>query len=414
MSIHFNVNKCARMGLCTVVALLIISFAAVAGTNKAVAAPAVTPVAAGHTIAAAKSLSAPDEGSGGGGPIDFWKVSLTGGDDLEFNLNYDGASYEYALYPPGTTDANFTGITPVDSENTMYYGAARGSVNLQAPYTGTYVVAVCENVADGNCANVEAGSGTDPMAAYTFAATWLNHVTAAHAARETKVSTTIKGAKVMPLGNYESGGGGPIDFWKVSLQRGDQVQFNLNYNQSEYEFALYSPKVTDANFGNATAVTSVGTMYYGIAESSVSLTAPSTGTFVLAVCENVADGNCGNVVAGSGTNPMDEYTFTTARTGGLESGTVLGLSASAVKYGSEKSLKLSVKVVSAYGNPVTGKVGISDGKKTICVVKLSGGKGSCHLAGGKLLGVGKYSLVAYYGGNLLASKSSAKVLTVKK
>ena len=212
----------------TALGLLVTGLALVTGATSASAAPAATTqpattVAATHTIATAGTLAPPEAGSGGGGPIDFWKVNLAGGDDVQFNLTYNGSDYEYALYPPGTTDANFGNATPVDSVNTQYYGITEYQVSLQAPYNGTFVVAVCENVADGNCANVAAGSGTNPMDAYSFAATWLNHVTPTQQANETMTSTTIAGARNMPLGNYESGGGGPIDFWKVTLNRGDTV-----------------------------------------------------------------------------------------------------------------------------------------------------------------------------------------------
>lgn len=42
------------------------------------------------------------------------------------------------------------------------------------------------------------------------------------------------------------------------------------------------------------------------------------GTFILAVCENVASNNCVNVDQGSGTNPMNPYTYTTKLTDGQE------------------------------------------------------------------------------------------------
>jgi hypothetical protein len=120
------------------------------------------------------------------------------------------------------------------------------------------------------------------------------------------------------------------------------------------------------------------------------------------------------VDADSGVNPMVPYTFVAKQSGGLESGTLLGLSASSITYGNEKTLKLHVKVTAKFGGAPTGKVGISDGKKTICVVKLSGGKGTCSPASSKLIPIGKYSLVAYYAGNCLASKSTTEKLTVKK
>lgn len=60
---------------------------------------------------------------------------------------------------------------------------------------------------------------------------------------------------------------------------------------------------------------------YDSSSTNIYLQAPYNGTFILAVCENVTDGNCGNHDH-SGTNPMYPYTFTTTLgTGGTASRT---------------------------------------------------------------------------------------------
>ena len=47
----------------------------------------------------------------------------------------------------------------------------------------------------------------------------------------------------------------------------------------------------------------------GATQSTLFLTAPSTGTFILAVCQNVS-GDCRDVDSGGGSYPMAPYTFT--------------------------------------------------------------------------------------------------------
>jgi hypothetical protein len=63
---------------------------------------------------------------------------------------------------------------------------------------------------------------------------------------------------------------------------------------------------------------------------------------------------------------------------------------------------------------VTGKASISDGKKTVCTIKLTSGKGSCSPPSNTTIPVGKYQVTAAYSGNLDGSKSGASTLTVKR
>jgi hypothetical protein len=111
--------------------------------------------------------------SGGGGAIDFWNVHLTGGDRVQFVTaqptyepgTFVSTNYVYGLYPPGTTDKSIAGKSPLDSAATA--GAPTGLFVLQAPYTGTFVLAVCENPEAG-CGSIGPGSGLNPMQPYTF------------------------------------------------------------------------------------------------------------------------------------------------------------------------------------------------------------------------------------------------------
>jgi Bacterial Ig-like domain (group 3) len=389
----------------------------------ATAAPASASTAPGNTIATAGTLTVGSPASGGGNAIDFWKVNLRGGDVVQFVTKTPGLwSYAFALYAPGTTDGSFQNATPFSAQTTGFedLGLTVTTVfDLQAPYNGTFILAVCESANDNDCGNVDAGLAKNPMDPYTFTTT-LNSsgVSAAVAAKETKAATTIAKAPKMGVGHFESGGANAIDFWKMSLRGGDVVQFvTKTPGFWSYAFALYAPGTTDGSFQNARSLSAQTTGFedLGLTVTSVfDLRAPYNGTFILAVCESANDNDCGNVDVGLAKNPMDPYTFTTTQVGGLESKTSLRLSAGSVRYGHEKSAKFSVAVSALYGGGVTGKVGVWDGKKTVCTIKLVKGKGACTLTSNTELKPGKYSITASYAGNKAASKSGTGVLTVTK
>jgi len=371
----------------------------------------------GHTIATAGTLTMGPLATGGGGAIDFWKVKLHGGDVVRLAVTYPaGNAYTFALYAPGTSDANFQNVGSFSSAATNTSGGVSKSVlDLQAAYNGTFILAACENVLHGDC-HYAGSTGNVPMGAYTFTPTLVNGgVPAAVAAKETKAGATIAKAGKMGAGNFEAGGANTIDFWKMTLRHGDKMRFAVNYTAGNaYTFALYAPGTNDSTFRNVTALSSQSTNPgNGVTRSILALQAPSNGTFILAVCEDVVGANC--AFAGS-TGPvrMGPYTFTTKQTGGRETRTSLKLSASTVRYGHEKSLKFSVAVSAVYAGHATGKVTISDGRTNVCTVKLVKGKGSCSPATNRAIPAGRHSIVASYGGNLLGSKSGTVTLRVRR
>jgi lipid-A-disaccharide synthase-like uncharacterized protein len=359
--------------------------------------------------------------SGGGQPIDFWKVKLLGGDQVQLALSLPfnvccSSSYDFNLYPPGTTDTNFPQVNPV--ANVSVGSSTKSVVVLQAPYNATFVLAICQNVS-GDCRSVDSGHGTNPMSPYTFTPTLVGGgIKATVGAKETRAGDTIARAKVTPLGNFESGGGQPIDFWKVKLLGGDQVQLALSlpYNlccSSSYDFNLYPPGITDTKFPQVAPVANVSVG--SSTKAAITLKAPRSGTYTLAICQNVS-GDCRTVDSGGGTNPMSAYTFTPTLVGGTETKTSLFLSASSIKHGSEKKLKVSVKVAAQFSGHPAGTVTILAGKKVVCRAKLAKGKGSCSPSSNTLLSPGTYSLVASFPGSKgsAASKSGPKTLVVKK
>jgi len=227
---------------------------------------------------------------------------------------------------------------------------------------------------------------------------------------------TIATAGAVKVGRTASGGGNSIDFWKVTLNAGDTVKVVAGTpSGGNYLFQLFPPGTSDARFGVARAVAR-GATGGNVPRASFSLKAPRTATYVLAVCENMPANyySCVDVRKGKGLNPMDPYTFTTTLAGGRESVTTLHRSAASVGYGHERTVRFTVAVKPLFGGAAaTGKVGVSVGR-TLCTVRLSGGKGSCSLASATVLKPGRYSVRAFYAGNYLASKSGAAVLTVHK
>jgi Bacterial Ig-like domain (group 3) len=391
-------------------ALSLVVFGLALGATAGSAAAATT--APGHTIATAGTLATSGTASGGGAAIDFWKVKLNGGDRLQLLVDASVAYYfNFQLYAPGTNDANFPSAKAFATGSTN--DSAKAVIELQAPYNGTFVLAVCEGLTVGLCPAVDSGEGNDPMDAYTFTTSLAASVPAAVAAKEQRAGATIGGAPTMGLGHFEAGGGNPIDFWKIKLNAGDKVQFSINTSVAYYfNFQLFPPGTNDANFPSADSVASGTTN--DSTKAVIDLKAPHSGTYVLGVCEGLTVGLCPAVDSGEGNNPMDPYTFTPKLAGGLETRTSVRLSASSVKYGHEKGFRFTVAVAAIYGGRPVGKVVISDGKKALCVAKVVNGKGYCALSSNTKIPVGKYAITGAYTGNHDASTSGKATLTVKR
>jgi hypothetical protein len=85
-----------------------------------------------------------------------------------------------------------------------------------------------------------------------------------------------------------------------------------------------------------------------------------------------------------------------------------------VKYGHEKGFRFTVAVSAIFGGRPSGKVVISDGKKSLCTAKVVGGKGYCSPSSNTEIPVGKYAITGTYTGNHDGSTSGAAALTVKR
>jgi hypothetical protein len=398
------------MSRCRVVAALGLVVSGLAlGVIAATSAAASAATAPGHTIATAGTLGTSDSASGGGGPIDFWKVHLNGGDVVQFEAaTSTTGEFSFQLFAVGTTDGDFPTARPFAGYDTD--GNQKTVFNLQAPYNGTFILAVCENT-NYNCPSTDSGGGTNPMDPYTFTTSLATSVSAKVAGTEAKAAATIAGAPSLGLGRFEAGGAGPIDFWKVHLNGGDVVQFEAATSTTgEFSFQLFGPKTNDGNFPTASSLTGYDTD--GNQKTVFTLQAPYSGTFILAVCENT-NYNCPSTDSGGGTNPMDPYTFTTRLTGGFETRTALKLSAASVRYGREKGFRFTVRVSAVFGDrSPSGKVVISDGKKALCTAKVVNGKGFCALSSNTKIPAGKYTITGAYTGNRDSSGSGKYALKV--
>jgi hypothetical protein len=95
-------------------------------------------------------------------------------------------------------------------------------------------------------------------------------------------ASTIATASELPLGSLVVGGGQPIDFYRVALSAGDQIDINydmLSEPNCGYLY-LFDPTVTDFNLAQAKAVSGVNVKP---GPQSVTLTSSFNGLGTLAV-----------------------------------------------------------------------------------------------------------------------------------
>ncbi len=294
--------------------------------------------AAPPTIAAAPTLNpvAGTSAAGGGNGIDYYRVALHGGDKLQLNVNPSGSSeYEFDLYAPGTSDSSFTQSSPVDAATTNPpYGNSPQVVTVQAPYSGTFVLAACSPTDalndGGDCrqAVTNPRNVVSPMSAYGVSPSLVDGgVSPACASSQTPAGPTISAAGMVSVGSCEAGGGHAIDFWGVKLNGGDQLQLTVAppVGIGALEFELYGDGTSDATFTQRPPVDVASASAYGAGgtDQVITLQAPYTGTFVLAVCAPVSafgsGSDCRAIETGGARNftvPIPPYTYSTALVGG--------------------------------------------------------------------------------------------------
>jgi hypothetical protein len=139
-----------------------------------------TSAPASQKISTAHQLSLGVTEKGGNHNIDFWKVTLVGGYRLSFSFTpgSSGGGYSVDLYAPSVKDPTFYQTGALVTQ----LGPGPGSdFTLQAPYSGTFILAICQAAGGysppGNCAGADPPNGgttppyiQNPMAAYSFSA----------------------------------------------------------------------------------------------------------------------------------------------------------------------------------------------------------------------------------------------------
>src|SRR4051794_18430547 len=319
-------TKRSLIGVLALLALLACSPATLASSPALVAPPASCPASAGTRIASAGALAVGTCVSGGGRNtyIDFWKLSLTGGDRVQLTVP-SAVALELDLYSSDTTDDRFTIVRPADVQVTSPVSGAAQVLSMQAPYSDTFVLAVCQPVDyaanGGDCRGISTGRAAKyrPMTQpYEFTSAALGNACTSPPLR---AGSKIAPASALTIGACESGGGNDIDYWTVALNASDQLELTVPPAMADVEFDLYPPGTTDATFARTTPADSelAATTQAGATSQVVTLTASSAGIYALAACEPkasaaTASGDCRGIATGSGAGfvlPMKPYTFTT-------------------------------------------------------------------------------------------------------
>jgi hypothetical protein len=241
-------------------------------------------------------LGAPQ--SGGGQGEDFWRVQLVGGDVLDIDVATSlGKVYDFFLYAPTTIDGNLSHTSALGTVETTSGITADQQVSLQAPYTGTFVLAVNEGGRYACCAN--------PMDPYSFTPTLQGGgISATVGAAETQAGGSISSAPDLHVGAFEAGGGQLEDFWKVSLTSGEELEIKATSPAGNvFDFFLYPPSTIDGTLGQTTPAAEALTTSGLTSAQEVRLRAPYAGQFIFAVNEGGKFDCC--------SNPMTPYTFTT-------------------------------------------------------------------------------------------------------
>ena len=185
--------------------------------------------------------------------------------------------------------------------------------------------------------------------------------------------------------------------------------------------------LTRVTYGNEQAVRVSATVTAALGDPSGAVIVSSGATTACVIGLVSGAGSCTlpATVLAAGTRTLTGYylgeaqfrasagasrTLTIAKAG---TRTSLALSATRVTSTDERSERLSVTVKPQYAGAPGGRVTITAGSITICVITLAHGAGACHLANGQL-GPGTYQLVARYPGTASYRPSSSpdQTLTV--
>jgi Putative Ig domain/Bacterial Ig-like domain (group 3) len=110
--------------------------------------------------------------AGGAQAVDFWRMDLNAGEQVIVNITPSLQNYFlFQLFPPSTTDTTLLSATPAVSVGTNNLSSSY-AFRITAPYTGDFVLAICQGYGVSDCAGVlYQDQGTNPMSPYTFTTT---------------------------------------------------------------------------------------------------------------------------------------------------------------------------------------------------------------------------------------------------
>ena len=237
-------------------------------------------------------------------------------------------------------------------------------------------------------ATTETITGLNPGTAYSFTVAAINSSGNGAQSAPSNVVTLPKASTTLSLA---------LSATKVTYGNEQLEHFSVTVSPS------YAGPVPNGTVVVKKSTTTLCTITLSAAKGSCSLTSEELPARSFSVYANYAP----NTSFVGSTSFKTKTTVTVAR---ASTKTTLKLSAAKVTFGHEQSERLSVSVSPQFsGTMPTGAVTISG---TSCVIKLSGGKGSC-MAKANTFHVGSHSLVAHYwdDGNFTGSLSTKSPLT---
>jgi titin len=290
------------------------------------------------------------------------------------------APQDVAASLAGNASVVVSWVSPLDTGGSSVTGY------VVTPYIGA--TAEPASVFDNNTATTETITGLSPGTAYSFTVAAVNSSGNGAQSAPSNVVTVPKANTTVSLS---------LSATKVTY--GNEQLENLSVTVSP----SYAGPVPNGTVVVKKSTTTLCTITLSSAKGSCSLTSEELPARSFSVYANYAP----NTSFFGSTSFTTKTTLTVAR---ASTKTTLKLSAAKVTFGHEQSERLSVSVSPQFsGTMPTGTVTISG---TSCLIKLSGGKGSC-MAKANTFHVGSHSLVAHYwgDGNFSGSLSAKSHLT---
>jgi hypothetical protein len=197
----------------------------------------------GKTIASAPELPVGTHVVGGANAGDygeFWRLTVNAGDQITFDYgttNTDSASIY--VYRPSVTDNTYPSARTVASDSTY----AKSQLKWTATGRGAWVIqfyCACRSLGYDVTVSVERSNDNQSSGA-----------------------TTIAAAPQLPLATHLASGAGAGDygeFWRLTLNAGDQVTFDFGtLNNESVSIYVYRPSVTDNTYNSARSITNSST-----------------------------------------------------------------------------------------------------------------------------------------------------------